>query len=174
MRRNARFASRIDPDGISKVSQRSYRLDYKSPQDRARISCSVSVPFTTLARTQLHASAAYQTLWLQSGLQLPRGASSALCFAEIRSSPFKGCRAVLRRTYVDATPACRTTPAPPVTHAVSVIWRFGTKRADGPGAGEEEERFRCASPAAIHGSYGGVFLFFFLNKVIYQAFKSFR
>lgn len=41
LRRNARFASRIDPDVISKVLQRSYLFNYKTPQDKARISCGV-------------------------------------------------------------------------------------------------------------------------------------
>lgn len=32
--------------------------------------------------------------------------------------------AVIRRTYVDVTPACRTTPAPPVTHVLSLFQRL--------------------------------------------------
>lgn len=62
------------------------------------------------------------------------------------------CRAVVRRTYVDATPACGTTPAPPVTHVVFTVTAFSARRAVGPCAGEAEERFRCGSPSARHRS----------------------
>lgn len=93
-------------------------------------------------------SQARTKLWLQSGLQLPRSASSALCFADIRSSPFKA--AVL--LYGEPTSTLRQPAEPPPLHPWLTlfhcyIWHTARCRCAG-----EEDRFRCGSPSARHRS----------------------
>lgn len=102
---HARLAPCVDLDSASKVLQRSYLFNYKCPLDKARISCSFgsrhihTCSWTIQARTKL---------WVQ----LPRSASSALCFADIRSSRFKA--AVL--LYGQPTSTLRQPAEPPPLH----------------------------------------------------------
>lgn len=91
-------------------------------------------------------------LWLQSGLQLPRGASSALCFADIRSSPFMA--AVL--LYGEPTSTLRQPAEPPPLHPWLTLFHcYGIWLTARWGCGRRREEWsKCASPDGLHRSCG--------------------